>query len=55
MLGNGKKRELVKSGDGKDKGDGANLRPAKDIGEGWFEKRTETKGGGGTCPMPLVE
>jgi hypothetical protein len=35
--------------------DWANLRPAKDIGEGWFEKGIETKGGGSKCPMPFVE
>jgi carotene epsilon-monooxygenase len=55
MLVNAKKREIVKSVDEKDKVDWANLRPAKDIGEGWFEKGIETKGGGSKCPMPFVE
>ena len=49
MLVNAKKREMVKSVDEKDKVDWANLRPAKDIGEGWFEKGIETKGGGASA------
>jgi hypothetical protein len=49
MLVNAKKREMVPAVDEKDKVDWANLRPAKDIGEGWFEKGIETKGGGASA------
>ena len=54
MLVNAKKRELVATVAEGDKVDWANLKPAKDIGEGWFEKGIEGKSGG-KCPMPFVK
>ena len=54
MLVNAKKREMVATVAEGDKVDWANLKPAKDIGEGWFEKGIEGKSGG-KCPMPFVK
>ena len=54
MLVNAKRREMKPSVSDADKIDWANLKPAKDIGEGWFQRGIETKGGGGKCPMPFV-
>jgi len=59
MLVNATRRETRRKGGG-DAVDWANLRPAKDIGEGWWERGIETKGGSGAdakskCPMPFVK
>ena len=55
MLVNARRRETKTSAADSDKVNWAALKPAKDIGKGWFEKGIETKGGGSKCPMPFVE
>ena len=56
MLVNARRRDAAAAA-AVEKVDWDALRPAKDIGEGWFERGIEGKasGGAGKCPMPFVK
>ena len=56
MLVNARRRDAAAAA-AAEKVDWDALRPAKDIGEGWFERGIEGKasGGAGKCPMPFVK